>query len=160
VLTRRDEGSLSLLIIGFVAIAAALIVICVDVSKVFLARRALASAADAAALAAAAAVDRNAVYDHGISCGELLPLDPQRAQELATNAVLDDASDLDRVVSHLQAPTAEVDGGTVTVRLSADVSVPFGRVVTMLTGAGGPINVAVAAHAQSPLSQPGGCSPA
>jgi hypothetical protein len=158
-LTRREDGSLTLLVIGFVAIAATLIVAATDASKVFLARRALASTADAAALAAAEAVDRSAVYSRGVGCGQLLPLDPQRAQDLANNAVADNASDLAHVVSHLEAPGVAVDGGTVSVSLSAEVNVPFGRVLALLTGSER-VHVDAVAHAQSPLSEPGGCAPA
>ena len=66
-LTRRrpvdDAGQLTLLIIGFTALATLLILVGVDVSKVFLARRALSSAADAAALAAAQSVNVNFNWD-------------------------------------------------------------------------------------------------
>ena len=82
-----DEGQLTLLIIGFVAIAAVLIVIGVDASKVFLAQRALSSAADAAALSASQAVDKAAIYaGTGGRCGGLLPLDDVEASRRAASA--------------------------------------------------------------------------
>src|SRR4051794_41470556 len=85
---RGDEGQLTLLIIGFVAIAAVLIVIGVDASKVFLAQRALSSAADAAALSASQAVDKVAIYaGTGGGCGGLLPLDDAEAARRAAGAL-------------------------------------------------------------------------
>src|SRR3954470_16799716 len=90
-----DEGQLTLLIIGVVAIAAVLIVIGVDASKVFLAQRALSSAADAAALSAAQAVDKQAIYSGtGGGCGGLLPLDEAEATQRAAGAVDDQADSL------------------------------------------------------------------
>ena len=157
---RREEGQLTLLIIGFVAIAATLVVIGVDVSKVFLARRALSSVADSAALAAAEAVDKDAIYTgHGGGCGNLLPLDPSRASELATGAVADDETDLRHTFATLDVPDTVVDNGTVTVHLSGEVALPFGRVVALLLPghADGRAHVDVTAHAQSPLTEPGGC---
>src|SRR4051812_50064388 len=90
-----DEGQLTLLIIGFVAIAAVLIVIGVDASKVFLAQRALSSAADAAALSASQAVDKAAIYSGtGGGCGGLLPLDDNEAAPPAAGAVDDQTAGL------------------------------------------------------------------
>lgn len=157
---RSDDGQLTLLIIGFVAIAATLVVIGVDASKMFLARRALSSVADSAALAAAQAVDRDAIYaGTGGGCGNLLPLDPIRAGELADTAVSDDGDDLRHTFAALDPPDTRVDNGTVTVHLSGDISLPFGRVVALLVPghADGRAHIDVTAHARSPLTAPGGC---
>lgn len=158
--SKGEDGQLTLLIIGFVAIAATLIVIGVDVSKVFLARRALSSVADSAALAAAEAVDKDAIYTgHGGGCGHLLPLDESRAAQLASDAVADDQADLHHTFATLDAPDTIVDNGTVSVHLSGEVSLPFGRVVALLLRghADGKARVDVTSHAQSPLTEPGGC---
>ena len=69
---RGDEGQLTLLVMGFAAIAARLVVVAVDASAVFLARRGLASAADAAATAAVQSIDEAAFYTG--STGDVLPL--------------------------------------------------------------------------------------
>lgn len=130
-LTRSDEGALSLLIIGYAAIAALLIVVGVDASKVFLAQRALASAADAAALAAAQEIDRSAVYSGRTSCVGL-PLDAGAATAAADRSVGDSADTLSRTFTTMSAPDVRVDGATVRVRLQGDVSVPFGRVLALL----------------------------
>jgi len=155
-----DDGQLTLLIIGFVAIAATLVVVGVDASKLFLARRALSSAADAAALAAAQAVDKGAIYTgQGGGCGNLLPLDPDRAAQLAGAAVDDDAADLRHTFAQLDPPDTVVDNGTVQVHLSGQVALPFGRVIALLVPGhdDGRAHVDVTSHAQSPLTAPGGC---
>jgi hypothetical protein len=159
--SRRDGGALTLLIIGFVLVAGALVAASVDASKLFLARRALSSAADAAALAAAQAVDRAAVYGPGGGgCDRLLPLDPDRAAR-AVAATLDDAPDLRRVFVTVDDPQTTVAGRTVSVRLAADVALPLARVVGLVaTGVrAGQVHIAVTAHAQAPLVVPGGCAP-
>lgn len=157
---RRDDGQLTVLVIGYVFIAAVLVVVGVDVSKVFLARRALASAADAAALEAAQAVDRAAIYSgRGGGCGGLLPLDPQRAQQFADASVATHLDSLRHTFAVVAPPQVDVAADTVAVRLAGDVAVPFGRVMAMLDPhrADGRVHVHVTAHARSPLTAPGGC---
>src|SRR4051794_10476906 len=107
-----DEGQLTLLIIGFVAIAAVLVGVGVDASKVFLAQRALSAAADAAALSAAQAVDKQAIYTGtGGGCGGLLPLDDAEATRRAA-AALDDQSDgLRSTFATLDPPDTSVTAG-------------------------------------------------
>jgi uncharacterized membrane protein len=156
---RGDDGSLTVLIIGFTFIAAVLVVIGVDVSKVFLARRALSSVADAAALAAAQEVDRAAVYAGAAGCGGVLPIDPETAGQQVNASVADDLADLRQSFAVVQPPVADVAAGTVTVRLTGDVAVPFGRVLALLDPgrADGRVHVAVTASAESPVTAPGGC---
>jgi Flp pilus assembly protein TadG len=156
-LSEREDGQLSLFIIGLVGIAALLVTAGIDASKVFLAQRALSSAADAAALKAAQAVDRDAVYSGSSSCGGLLPIDPARASSYADATVAD--ADLQPTFATLEPTEVDVRDGTVTVRLSGSVAVPFGKVLAMLVPghADGRVHVTVTSHAQAPLSEPGGC---
>lgn len=162
-LTRRhprgEEGQLTVLIIGYVAIAAVLVVAGIDVSKVFLARRALSSVADAAALAASQSVDRAALYQGSGSCGELLPLDPDGARLEATSSLADAVPDLQQTFASIAQPDVAVTADTVTVRLSGEVHVPFGSVLSLLHvgAADGTVDVGVASSAQSPVTAPGGC---
>src|SRR3954451_6787334 len=73
---RQEDGQLTVLMIGYTFIAAVLVLVGVDASKVFLARRALASVADSAALAGAQAIDRAAVYRGDVrACRGVLPID-------------------------------------------------------------------------------------
>lgn len=70
-----DRGSILVLTLGFVVTALLLVLAVTDASAVFLARRDLAAAADAAALDAAQQIDRPAVYAG--QDGGVLPLSPQ-----------------------------------------------------------------------------------
>jgi Flp pilus assembly protein TadG len=157
-LTRRgghDDGSITVLIIGYTAIAAVLITVGIDTSKVFLAQRALASAADSAALAAAQGVDLAAIYDGGaLHCGQPLPLDQTHATELASASVGDSASDLSHTFATLAPPETSLVAGTVTVELSGKVAVPFGRVLSWLDPSrpDGLVHVHETAHARSPVA--------
>lgn len=150
-----DDGSIMVLIIGYTTIAAVLIVVGVDVSKVFLAQRALASAADSAALAAAEGVDTHAVYSGpGLQCGQPLPLDQGRAAALAAGSVAADSPDLGRSFASLADPRTAVDGGTVSVALTGEVAVPFGRVLGWLdpSRSDGLVRVSETSHARSPVA--------
>ncbi len=156
----RDDGQLTLLVIGFCLVAATLVVVAVDVSKVFLARRALSSVADSAALQAAQALDREAIYaGRAGGCGSLLPLDPAAVRQSVWSAVDDDLADLRQTFAAVEPPAVDVAAGTVTVRLTGQVAVPFGRVLALLLPGhpDGRVAVGVTASAQSPLTTPGGC---
>lgn len=144
-----------MLVIGYTAIAVALIVAGIDVSKVFLAERALSSAADAAAIDAAQGVDTDRVYDGPeLRCGGSLPLDPARAAKMARDSIEQRSPDLARTFRHLDPPDTTVAGGTVTVALRGEVTVPFGRLLGWLgiTHAGGAVPVRDTAHATSPVA--------
>lgn len=157
---RRDEGgSLTVLVIGYVFIATVLVVIGVDVSKVFLARRALSSAADAAALSAAQAADRSAIYAGDAGCGAVLPIDQAGAEREADASLDDDLMDLRQTFHDVAPPDVSVTGGTVTVHVSGQVKVPFGGVLGLLDPGrdDGLVAVSVAASAQSPVSAVDGC---
>jgi uncharacterized membrane protein len=157
---RRDDGSLTLLVIGYVTIAAVLIVAGIDASKVFLAHRALSAAADAAALDAAQAVDKAAVYAGTAGgCGNLLPLDETAAAQRAQDAVGEQLPGLRQTFASLDDPQTQVVDGTVTVNLSGSIALPFGRVLALLVPghADGRVHIDASAHAQSPLTSPGGC---
>ena len=157
---RRDQdGSLTVLVIGYVFIAAVLVVIGVDVSKVFLARRSLSSVADAAALAAAQAADRSAVYAGAAGCGGVLPIDPDGAEQEVDASVADDLPYLRHSFQAIQPAEVAVTAGTVSVHLSGDVKVPFGGVLGLLSAGrdDGLVRVSVTAAAQSPVTAVGGC---
>lgn len=159
-LKRRDDGQLTLLIIGFVSIALVLVLIGIDVSKVFLARRALSSVADAAALSGAQALDRDAIYTGaGAGCGGLLPVDSTLAQQRVDEALDDDADDLHGTFNVVDPGEATVQGGIVSVHLGGDVSLPFAGIIGWLDPRrrDGRVHIDVVAHARAPLTLPGGC---
>ena len=66
-----DDGTIMLLTLGYVVVVLALVAVVVDVSSVYLARRALAADCDGAALAAAQSVDTDAIYRQGSPTTEL-----------------------------------------------------------------------------------------
>jgi len=154
-LNQRDEGSLTLLVIGYTLIAALLIVIGVDVSKVFLAQRALSSAADAAALAGAQAVDRAGIYAGDPICADL-SVDPSSAQDAVDASVRDAGEVLEATFVSLSDPEVRVQAGTVEVQLHGQVAVPFGRVLAVLLPdhPDGTVGVSAASAAASAVTSP------
>lgn len=143
------------MIIGYTAIAMVLIVVGVDVSKVFLAQRALAGAADSAALAAAEGVDVPAIdRGPGPQCGAALPLDAGRAQQLAADSLARDAPDLHHTFDTIGPAQTDVAGGTVTVEVTGRVAVPFGDVLAWLapSRADGEVRVSESSSARSPVT--------
>jgi Flp pilus assembly protein TadG len=109
----RDEGSIMLLALGCVSIALILVVVVVDASAVFLARRSLSSATDGASLAAAQSVSSRSVYLKG--AGAWLPLG--EVGPLLAGA--GHASELRASVTH------ETTGDTVVVMGRRSVRLPF-----------------------------------
>lgn len=148
------------LVIGYTAIAAVLFIVGVDLSSVFLARRALSSTTDSAALAAAQGVDRSRLYDGpGPQCGEALPLSRDQAVALATAAVDDDRPGLRRTFRSVDSPQVAVVGATVEVRVAGEVRMPFSRVVSWLDPSSddGAIPISATSRARSPVTDPTGC---
>lgn len=113
----RDDGTILMLTLGFLLVTAMLAIVVTDVSAVFLARRSVASAADAAALAAAQRVDEQAVYTDGAPL-DRLPL----ADVLTTVADYQDNADPS---GSTQLSASLVDADTVEVRGSRVVELPL-----------------------------------
>jgi uncharacterized membrane protein len=130
--TRDEEGTILLLTLGCLVIALMLVVVVVDASAVFLARRSLASEADGASLAAAQAVSKPLVYAQG--AGARLPLTEVQA------AVAGYAGDgnLNATVEH------EAAGDTVVVTGHRAVKLPFAGVLGI-----GPVTVTATSRAGS-----------
>jgi uncharacterized membrane protein len=152
-----DAGQLSVLVLGYAAIAALLVIVGMDASAAFLARRALVAAADDAAIAAAEAVDTSAVYAGGLQCGRPLPLDAGRASADAAESVAAD-TDLHHSFAAVDAPVTTVAGATVTVAVTGHARLPLSGVLALLdpparTG----VAITATSHAQSPTVAPGGC---
>lgn len=115
-----DAGQLMLLILAYAVIAALLVTVVVNVSKVFLVRRSLVAAADAAALNAANQADESAVYD---GAGAALPLDAA-ASDRAVRRYARDATLWQRF-DGFDVVEVQSDGVTVTVTFRSAVSMPF-----------------------------------
>lgn len=151
----RDDGSIVLLVVAYTAIAMLLVVAGIDVSKVFLAQRALSSAADAAAVAGAEGVDTSQIYDGAaLRCGGFLPLDPADAAARAQADIADESPDLAHSFASLDVPRTSVTGATVTVTLRGQVHLPFGGLLRWLgiTASGGAVPVGASASATSPVA--------
>ncbi|MCM3886738.1 pilus assembly protein TadG-related protein [Frankia sp. R82] len=137
-----DGGTILILTLGYLMVAAMLVVVVTDVSAVYLARRSVASAADGAALAAAQQIDENAVYT---ATGSLdrLPLNDIDATVQQYQRQADPSGRTSLAADLVDATTVQVEG-TRTVDLP---------VVGMLGI--GPVTVRAGAQAQSVVRRPG-----
>ena len=140
---RDESGQLLLLVLVYALVAAALVMVVTDVSKVYLARRSLAAVADGAALAAAQSIDRAAFYDGGYE--GMLRIDPQRAA-VAVQAYAERNGLAARFVDFTYDPPQLTDGRTVSVRVHCRVVLPF---TGFFTGHAQAVNLDVQASAQS-----------
>lgn len=124
---RGDAGTVLVLTLGFAVVALLLVAVVVDASKLFLTRRALAGAADAAALAGAQGLDVAAVYAGRAGDGQA-PLDPA-AVGTAVDSYLR-AAGVGATFTDLRVEAVTSDGATVTVTLSARAVLPLYSTVT------------------------------
>jgi hypothetical protein len=118
---RGDEGSVLVLGLGLVLLAMLAVGVVVDASRLFLARCALESLADGAALYASHDVDLAALYAHGAAGGLPLSVDRVRAdvtRYVAVNARANGLRDVQVVDVH-------VDAGVVTLALRLTEPVPL-----------------------------------
>ncbi|MGF7235167.1 MAG: pilus assembly protein TadG-related protein [Frankia sp.] len=130
---RDDGGTILILTLGYVMLALMLIVVVVDVSALYLARRGLAATADGAALAAAQQIDEPAVYQTTGAVTDL-PLGDVEQSVARYSAQADPTGDTTLRAVLTNPTTVHVDGartvtlplvglfgiGSVTVRASAD----------------------------------------
>jgi uncharacterized membrane protein len=140
---RDDSGQLLLLVLVYFLIGAAIVMLVADVSKVYLAKRALASTADGAALAAAQSIDRAAFYRDGAS-GDLR-LDPASAVEAVQSYADRNGLDARFTEFSYDQPQLSDSGRTVSVRVHCHVVLPF---TGFFTGGARSINVDAQASAQ------------
>jgi len=145
----RDSGQVALLILGFAVILGLLVTVVVDVSSLYLERRALVAAADAGALAAAQGIDEAAVYSSGGGVAETVPLDDQAVEQRLRDQV--DAAGLTQRFADFRVESVTSDGQSVTVELSARVRLPF---VNVVTGSASGIRIAASARAQTTVATP------
>lgn len=118
---KDDTGSVMLLGIVLVAVCLFALAVVVDVSALFLQRRNLAAIADASALAGAQAIDLDEYYAHG--AGRATALDPAivaRVVRANVAAVVETDG-----LTGMRLVGVDSDGESVSVHLSAPVSVPF-----------------------------------
>ena len=136
---RGDDGTVLLLVLGLTGVLLLAVALVVNVSAVVLAKRALASAADGAAVSAAQALDEAAFYTSGLNGG--IPLDPDEA----AGRVAAYRADAEATQPGLRM-TVEVDGRTAVVRATRTLTLPLAILST------GPVTVEAEARARAPLS--------
>jgi Flp pilus assembly protein TadG len=144
VLASGDEGQLLLLVLAYTVIAGLLVTVVVDVSQVFLYRRSLLAAADAAALAAANAPDLGRVYT---GLGDDLPLRRREASAAVERYAAD--AELDDRFAQFDVRSVGTDGVRVTVSFHAAAPLPFVGIVARRFTDGYPVTAT--ATARSPL---------
>lgn len=142
----RDDGQLILLILVYAMIAALLVTVVVNVSKVYLYRRSLVAAADGAALAAANRPDLAAVYN---GAGPTLPLSGPGAEAAARQYARD--AQLEERFDGFAIVDVQTNGTTVTVTMHADVRMPFLNLLSDRYASGYPVHAT--ARARSPLTR-------
>ncbi len=139
---RSDEGTVLLLILGLVVVAALFVAVVTDVSALYLERRELVAAADGAALAGAQAVDEESVYRDGLPASGPVPLD----QEAAEQAVRDYLADAGLLTGKLEVRIS-TSATTVSVVLATRLDLPVASTVT--AGASGAADVSASATART-----------
>jgi len=139
-----DDGQLLLLVLVYAVIAALLVTVVVDLSKVYLYRRALVAAADGAALSAANEPDLASVYRGG---NRLLPLSDAGAQAAVRQYEAD--GELDDRFEGFRIDEVVTDGTEVRVRFEAVVHLPFATLLVGRWRGGYPVQAT--ARAESPL---------
>ncbi len=141
-----EDGTITILVVGFTAILLLLIVVVVDVSVVVLARRSAASAADGAAVAAAQQLDQTAVYANGID--RAIPLSPAAVGSVVAQYAADaQAGQPGLVLTSTVDPTT---GTTATVVATREVTLPFTDWLGVTRG----VTVRAVARARAPLVAP------
>ncbi|USQ78843.1 pilus assembly protein TadG-related protein [Ornithinimicrobium faecis] len=143
----RESGQISVLLIGMASIALLLILGVVGATSVQLSRIHLLDAADAAALAAADAVDEETLYAVGL--GDGVPLTTQgvagAAQEHLARQPMPD-----RVLGwEVAEGTGTTDARTAVVRLTGEAEIPL--ISGILRQLGGSVSITVESRARSEL---------
>jgi uncharacterized membrane protein len=138
---RDDEGTVLVLVLGFTMVLALLVGVVVNVSAAVLARRSVSGAADGAAVAAAQALDVEALYRAGLP-GERLPLSQADAQRRVAAYGAQVAPDQPGL-----RLTVTVDGSTASVLAVREVRLPFGRLLGLR-----PLRVEATARARAPVA--------
>lgn len=146
-MTGREDGAISVLLIGMVAIALTLVMGVVGVTSVQLSRIQLLDAADAAALDAADAIAEDQAYREGL--GDGVPL-TDTGVATAAGAHLAQRVMPSRVLSwSLVGDTGTPEGRTAVVELQGQVRIPV--LSSALEQLGGGVSVTVRSSARSDL---------
>ena len=142
---RRDDdsGTILVLVLGFTAVLLMLVAVVINVSSGVLAKRALASAADGAAVSAAQELDLAALYAGGRSSGSI-PLRRAQVREAVERDPLRVAGAQPGI--DLVGDVSD-DGTTAIVQGVRAVELPFGRLFGFR-----PVEVQAEARARAPTT--------
>ena len=141
--TRDDQGTILFLTIGLSVVLMLLVAVVIDVSKVVLAKRALAASADGAAVAAAQQADRRSIVENGL--GERIPLDPAGVADVVEQ--YEDEARGEQPGLDLAGDVDPNDPGTAVVQARRKVSLPFVGWLGV-----GQVDLRATARAQSPVT--------
>jgi Flp pilus assembly protein TadG len=149
--SRDEEGSISLYLLGLTVIAMLLVAGTVAVTSAHLARMRLLDVADAAALDAADALD-SAAYDQGV--GESVPLSTASVREDAAAYVATVQRPTGVTTWRLDSATGSPDGRTAVVALTGEAELPM--VGGVLRDLGVSITISVTSRARADVETPRG----
>ena len=142
-----ERGQISLLILGFTAIALMLVVGGVDATAVQLARTRMLDAADGAALDAADALDEAGAYGHGLD--DAVRLTDATVQQAAAGYLAAQPRPSGVSSWGLASGTGAADGRTAVVRLQGRATIPMLASVVQVFG--GSVTITVESRARAGL---------
>ena len=119
---RKEDGSILVFGIGLAVTAIMILTLAVNVATLWLTRNVLDGIADGAALAAAQAIDSDAVYESGV--GGNLKLNSSQAKNRVKQYV--QTGNIKSQVRELGIKSVVVSGTSVTVTLQAKPNLAFG----------------------------------
>lgn len=119
---RKEDGSILVFGIGLAVTAIMIFTLAVNVATLWLTRNVLDGIADGAALAAAQAIDSDAIYESGV--GGNLKLNSSQAKNRVKQYV--QTGNIKSQVRELEIKSVVVSGTSVTVTLQAKPNLAFG----------------------------------
>jgi hypothetical protein len=144
---RSERGQITLLVLGFAAIALMLIIGAVDVTAVQLARARLLDAAGSAALDASDALDDGSAYSVGLRSAVDVTTDSVRLSAARYRAVQPRPHGISSWV--LVDGTESPDGQTAGIRLRGTADIPIAA--SVVRAFGGSVSITVESRARSAL---------
>lgn len=146
-LGHREDGTISILILGLFLLTTLLIMGAIDVTAAQLARMRLLDAADSAALDASDALDEESAYTGGI--GKTVVLTDSSVQAAATDHLGRTPRPAGISQWAIGSPTGSSDGQTATVTVTGRATLPVSSWV--LERFGGGVTITVTSTARAPL---------
>ncbi|MEP7331614.1 MAG: pilus assembly protein TadG-related protein [Terracoccus sp.] len=143
----RDEGQISVLILGLFLLVSALVLGAIDVTAAQLARMRLLDTTDAVALDAADALDEQSAYQQGL--GGRVALTDASVRKSATELLARTPRPVGVSDWAVVPQTGSPDGATAVVTVSGHADLPMTG--WFLQSLGGGVTITVTARARAPL---------